>query len=354
MEQTKLDKTNLERIAKNPPAQRQDFKTDLSGVYLRAGPRSMAVRVTRQIDGRQSWGSIKLNPNALPSLPVLKRKIAEIQTGRIEDKPTQYLISKLSAAFFESQTSLAAGTVDNYQRSFDHVAEVHGKALPKTFKEIQQAILGVRVKYGEGAGNNAVRHLRRLINFSRTVDKTIPEWPTEDAKTAKLKVKERRKSHKLTFEEQKAICDADLPGHWNRVVRIGLLTGLRPGEIAKVTCNNGRLFVGDTKNGSDHILPATETLRELIQDGFAFADFKPLNKYVKRETGIHFYPKRLRNTFAMMCDMSGVSSHNISLLLNHESGFANVTAGYIEKNDEQLLDALQKVEATYRQIGVSL
>ena len=121
MEQTKLDKTNLERIAKNPPAQRQDFKTDLTGVYLRVGPRSMAVRVTRQIDGQQSWGSIKLNPNALPSLPVLKRKIAEIQTGRVEDKPTQYPISKLSAAFFESQTSLAAGTVDNYQRSFDHV-----------------------------------------------------------------------------------------------------------------------------------------------------------------------------------------------------------------------------------------
>ncbi len=31
MEQTKLDKTNLEWIAKNPPAQRRDFKTDLTG-----------------------------------------------------------------------------------------------------------------------------------------------------------------------------------------------------------------------------------------------------------------------------------------------------------------------------------
>ena len=48
MKQIKLTKANLEKLVANPPSQRDEYRTDIGGCYLRVGPSSMSISVLRR------------------------------------------------------------------------------------------------------------------------------------------------------------------------------------------------------------------------------------------------------------------------------------------------------------------
>mgnify|MGYP001343108926 FL=1 len=73
MKQMKLTKANLEKLALNPPAIRDEYRTDIPGCYVRAGPSSLSLAVIRRDEGGdQRRVTIALDPLCIPSLPELK------------------------------------------------------------------------------------------------------------------------------------------------------------------------------------------------------------------------------------------------------------------------------------------
>ena len=99
MEQIKLSKSALERLAANRPAKRTDYRTDLPSCYLRVGPSSMSLTVLkRDINQKQVRVSIALDPLNLPNLPELKRAVRLVKD---EATPERRRISEL-------RTSLSA------------------------------------------------------------------------------------------------------------------------------------------------------------------------------------------------------------------------------------------------------
>ena len=99
MEQIKLSKSVLERLAANRPANRTDYRTDLPSCYLRVGPSSMSLTVLkRDINQKQVRVSIALDPLNLPNLPELKRAV---RLAKNEATPERKRVSKL-------RTSLSA------------------------------------------------------------------------------------------------------------------------------------------------------------------------------------------------------------------------------------------------------
>jgi hypothetical protein len=63
MEQVKLSKSVVERLAANRPAKRADYRTGPPSCYLRVGPSSMSLTVLkRDINKKQVRVSIALDP----------------------------------------------------------------------------------------------------------------------------------------------------------------------------------------------------------------------------------------------------------------------------------------------------
>ena len=78
MKQIKLTRANLEKLVANPPSQRDEYRTDIGGCYLRVGPSSMSISVLRRDSKKkQVRVSIPIDTLDLPNLPALKRLIRQ-------------------------------------------------------------------------------------------------------------------------------------------------------------------------------------------------------------------------------------------------------------------------------------
>ncbi len=143
-----------------------------------------------------------------------------------------------------------------------------------------------------------------------------------------------------------------------------LLTGLRRSESAgllwtHVDLQGQTLTVPDTKNYSDHVLPLSSQLTQLLvareanNTGSPYVfpgedDAKPLHepRYQMRrvidQSGTSFTMHDLRRTFATIAESLDLSHYALKRLLNHRIT-GDVTAGYIGRNIERLRDPMQRI-----------
>lgn len=143
-----------------------------------------------------------------------------------------------------------------------------------------------------------------------------------------------------------------------------LFTGLRREEALTLTWENidfdaMTLTVIDTKNRTDHVLPLSDFLYELLykrkiisstqwvfqgnsKNGRITEPRKQILNVIKL-SGIQFTSHDLRRTFASIVNKLGnsISYYTVKRLLNHST--ADITAGYIQHDLDKLREAMQSV-----------
>ena len=186
------------------------------------------------------------------------------------------------------------------------------------------------------------------------------QWSCTSARTRKLRI-----------EDLPAWVAAvrDLPSHqkrsdgdWSRVavyLEMMLLTGLRRREAgylrwADVDLRRGTLTVRETKNHTDHTLPITRRVRELLKLRRA-AD--PASEYVigtvrverqldavEAQTGIKATAHDLRRSWASIADRIGIGAYAIKAALNHRTSGDVTGKHYAQIDVDALRDPMQRVE----------
>lgn len=142
------------------------------------------------------------------------------------------------------------------------------------------------------------------------------------------------------------------------------LTGCRKGEALQlrkedVDLNRGLLVFRDTKNRTDHELPITAALNELLErrtkavkspwvfasphDGRPVSNIRHALARVIKAAGVVFTPHDLRRLAATSMERLGVPTYTVKAILNHLTGASDVTGGYVQVDREMKLAALEKL-----------
>ncbi len=163
----------------------------------------------------------------------------------------------------------------------------------------------------------------------------------------------------LSREEEKLLLESACD-HLKPIIVAALNTGMRRGEIFRLTWDNvdffnGTITVVETKNGETRIIPMNQLLRETLQqlrmesktthvfcgkDGKPLKDVRTAFETVKKKTGIHslrFHD--LRHTFATRLIEKGVDLPTVKKILGHKS--INMTLRYIHPVPEHMKWAVE-------------
>ena len=354
MKKIKLTKGVLQKFAAHPPKTREEYRTDLSGCYLRVGPSSISLSVLkRDIDQRQVRVSIPLDPLNLPNLPALKRAV---RLKKEEATPEKRRVSKLRTSLraagevvIESKR-LAPNTERNYLRSLSYlVSETNDRVVSKG-TEIRNLHKNLATKHGNAGANSALKLLRSIMKTMHADDSDVPDWPTESVKG--LWADEPPRETKVSMEQLPIVWEAALPDHWGSWLRFALLTGMRKSETKRAFVQGDELVVENTKNHSNLRLPMTDAIAACFFDYSHISCFKPLTKHLLAEAEIRATPHDLRRTFANAARIAGVQQNTISWLMNHKSGRSDQTSSYQGRPESFVLKkALLAIEAVYRNSG---
>lgn len=354
MKQIKLTKANLEKLALNLPAKREDYRTDIPSCYMRAGPASLSLSVMRRDGGgEQRRVTIALDPLCIPSLPELKRKIrfAKDSAGGVEAK--QKLIkSSLRKAGEEAiaARTLRPATERNYLRSLNYLAESTNDLVPQKGSEIRLLHKMMTDEHGAAGANSALKLLRMVMNTHYADDKSFPAWPTESLRG--LWAYEHPRETRLAVSDMPLAWTASLPEGWRRWMKFALLTGMRKSETTRAYKQGDEIVVDNTKNGVPLRLPVTEAIEQQFEDFSEIKCFKPFSKHFFCATNIWLTPHDLRRTFASTARMAGVQQNTISWLMNHSSSRDHQTARYQGRPESYVLkEALVQIESVYRRYG---
>lgn len=142
-----------------------------------------------------------------------------------------------------------------------------------------------------------------------------------------------------------------------------VLTGCRKSEALELRPENvdfhrGAVTFPDTKNRTDHVLPLTPYLRELLkrrieakgdlvfagQDGRPIANLRYALERIAEDASIKFSPHDLRRTAATVLERCAVPGYTIKALLNHMPGSADITGSYVKVDLPMKLAALEKLQ----------
>ena len=354
MEQIKLSKSVLERLAANRPAKRTDYRTDLPSCYLRVGPSSMSLTVLkRDINQKQVRVSIALDPLNLPNLPELKRAV---RLAKDEATPERRRMSKLRTSLSAAgevvieAKRLAPNTERNYLRSLRHLVAATDDRILSKGTEIRNLHKNLAAEHGNAGANSALKLLRSIMKTMHADDSDFPDWPTDSVKG--LWAYEPPRESKLSMEQLPIVWEAALPDHWGSWLRFALLTGMRKSETKRAFVQGDELVVENTKNHSNLRLPMTDAIEASFFDYSHISCFKPLTKHLLAETEIHATPHDLRRTFANVARIAGIQQNTLSWLMNHRSSRSDQTSSYQGRPETFVLrEALVAIERTYSKAG---
>jgi integrase len=354
MKQIKLTKANLEKLALNPPVKRDDYRTDIPGCYLRAGPSSIRLSVMRRDeDGEQRRLTIAVDPLRIPSLPELKRKLAAARVGPIgaEARKGNFRSSLLRAGEEAISTrQLSPATERNYIRSLSYLVSLTNDSVPKTSSDIRKLHKQMTNDHGAAGANSALKLLRMIMKSHHADDPTFPSWPSEGLRG--VWAYEPPRETRIAMSDMCSAWAADLPPLWKSWMRFALLTGMRKSETTRAYKDGDEIVVDNTKNGAPLRLPITDAIERQFVDFSTVSCFKPFSKKFYASTKIWITPHDLRRTFASTARVAGVQQNTISWLMNHSSARDSQTSRYQGRPEGYVLrDALHQIEAIYRQCG---
>ena len=216
---------------------------------------------------------------------------------------------------------------------------------------------------------------RYIAAFSRALTIAMKEWGwIDDTPMRKLsKPSEGKGRNRLLSVEEKdrllQVCKLSPNPHLYPIVSIALLTGMRFGEIVKLTWNdvdftNKKITLEETKNGERRVLPLTDPVEKLllfsrktdIAVGLVFKPSSPTNrtgvvdirnafmKALKQAEITDFRFHDLRHAAASYLAMNGATQGELMAILGHKS--PQMTRRYAHYSQSHLQDLLQRTNKT--------
>lgn len=380
----KLTSSSVKALSLPADGQSFVFDTALKGFGIRLSRETKSFFAERRLHGKTK--RITIGP--YPIVTVEKaRKTAQIILGelaqgidrKVVEKAAQVktvILSEVWTSFKEARKNLRPKTIDDYDK-------VLNRAFPDWLKKPWVSVTNAKVakrhaelgkSSGPGYANLAMRVLSALVNYARRVytdadgEQLIAQSPIAILSTtgAWYKLKPKKRIIKLT----------QLPEWWKAVeslnnktaadyLKVLLLTGLRRGEAAglrweDVDLAGKTLTVRDTKNHTDHTLPLSDFLFELLEqrkqgsggtyvfpgDGASghLGDVKKAVAHVVRTSNIQFSPHDLRRTFITTAHSLDLSAYTVKKLANHSMSGDVTAEHYIVFDIERLRDAMEKID----------
>ena len=143
------------------------------------------------------------------------------------------------------------------------------------------------------------------------------------------------------------------------------LTGCRKSEAqalkkSDVNWRTKTITFRNTKNHSDHRLPMTSMVSEILErrssespidhvfgskhEAAVPSNFRTSIARIKHLTGLEFTIHDLRRLAATSMERLGIPGYTIKAILNHKTGAHDVTGGYVQVDEQMILAALEKLE----------
>lgn len=389
MPKAKLSKKFVDTLPLFEKGQILYFDTDLKGFGICIGKTSKTYFVQREVNGRTVRTTIgkhgtftleEARKDAMAHLVDMCRSINPNEVKREKRIRSQTLNDVYERFTEHAQRRLAAGTLVGYRDFMKlHFHDWQSKPIMEITKDMvikRHTYIGE--ESGETAANNAMQFLRRLYNFARIDDDTIPNPVIVLSQKKLWYAKERRRSiikdHQIKgwYEAVMAIPNVTA----RDVLRFLLFTGLRKSEALSLRWENvdlkGKTFlVPQTKNGEPLELPLSDYLlimlaeRKLltsksewvfpgINEREHLEDVKKVVASVAKSSGVSFMPHDLRRTFITTAASLDISAYAVKRLVNHKTGISDVTGGYVVMGVEKLRIPMEKITKHFlRQIESS-
>ena len=279
------------------------------------------------------------------------------------------------------------------------ITNISREAVLKRFGEIRQRVekrrtalikkrkqAGLETKTysssdGQGEAQKAFRYLQAVINsfMNDTVDgkPLLPNNPCNVLKDKRVRVVLKERESYLDESDRMDLVDlltrVDHPEYEGALSQddadfllLLLMTGLRVAEArtlnwANVDLEKGTFRAVDTKNGSDHTLPMTDSTRRMFQDRnkknagnseWIFpspldpSKSASMSRTIERaidESGVKFTAHDLRRTVATVASDLGYDLDKVSAVLNHAK--QGVTARYAQRTIGSVKSTLEDIEA---------
>ena len=386
----KITKSYVDKLSTPETGQAFIRDTELKGFAVRvtsSGAKSFILE--KRIDGKVK----RLTLGRYPELTVEQARkeahklLGHIATGRnpVAEKKQEALQSTtLKQAFddfVKTRKNLKERTLYDYRRVMTIIfADWQDKAMTDINKDmVSKRHNKVGSERGEAYANLSMRFLRALFNFAIAQyedgngNSILRENPVTRLTQTRAWYRVDRRQTVIKPHELEPWFNAIMnlkndPISQNRetirdYLLLVLFTGLRREEAASMTWNNidlqaKTLKVMDTKNHSDHTLPLSDFLYDLLRKrkehaineyvfhrasgtGYVSEQRKQMAKVIK-ESGISFTIHDLRRTFLTVAESLDIPAYAVKRLANHKMS-GDVTAGYIVTDVERLRQPMQKI-----------
>lgn len=307
--------------------------------------------------------------------PAADKRRKNLKRFTLEDAFEEYL---------KARHTLKSSTIKSYRQNIEVGLKDWRRSPLQTITKDMVADRHARLTHDSGPGyaDMVMRTLKAIWNFAAGLyedengESILPSNPVQ--RLSKTRAWNRNKPRTTLIRPRQ------LPGWFEAVEQLRrepwpstgktvgdylvlvILTGMRRSEAAslawsQVDLKDRSLTLTDTKNRSDHTLPLSDYLYELLSarranraddtERFVFpgsgrtghiVEFRTYMNRVTQQSGVTFGIHDLRRTFITIAESIGVSTYALSQLANHKLGHS-ITRDYIVIDHERLREPMQRI-----------
>ena len=384
----KLTKSFVEKVAFEKSGQVFYRDSELLGFALRVGKTAKVYIAEAKLHGKTVRKSIaRHNVVSLDEArSQAKTYLAEISRGKNphdEEKARKAKLVTLAEVlenYIEARGNLKRSTIQDYRHTFEcYLPDWLNKPAIEISKDMVELKFRKISKTSPSQANKTMRNFRAVMNYAimkyedSNGDSIFRHNPV-------IRITQLRAWHRAV-RKNTLIKHYDLAPWYQAVMNLSndsiapnrevvkdflllvLFTGLRRNEAAKLTWNrvdlkDRTIVIKDTKNHTDHTLPLTDFLYDLLMKrkeeaktkyvfpnenntGYMTDPKKQIANVIK-ESGVNFSTHDLRRTFITIAESLDISAYALKRLLNHKMN-NDVTAGYIIMDVERLRLPMQRI-----------
>lgn len=395
----RFTKPNIEALP-NAATGKRDYYSDpkTKALSLRlavTGTGSKSWLVQKRVNGRPRNFTLGSYPAVTPerAKKLAMQLLAELSTGKTPDntraeQAAQRLTLRDALEALLRDRDLKPNTVRQYKQCCERALKdwMDRPLTEVTRDKVAERHALISSKPGPRATNRAayanvvMRTLRSIWNHAASAytdqrgETMLPPNPVDRLSSTRAWNKVRRRRDFIHADQMPAWLKAvnelrsqpprTMPNTVGDYLLFVVLTGFRRNEAARlpwsaVNLSERTITLRGTKNDSDHIVPMSDALFELLStrrssdpDGvFVFPSssgggplVEPRNyvQLVAEESGVPFVLHDLRRTFCTAAESLDMSHYALKRLMNHKIS-GDVTADYIGGNVERLRKPMQAV-----------